>query len=141
MIWNKYKRKFISFKGVNYIDKYNAKKYNNEYLQAVLQGYEFTIIDHIYEKNNKNYYYNNKTLKFDEILLDLKCQRKGDKINYPELSDEEAFDKIYKEMELSETLQRLFIPKIIQNRIPITLCQDVIIHGINIMFGIIIKEK
>ena len=107
MVWNKYKRKFISFKGVNYIDRYNAKKYNNEYLQAVLQGYEFTIIDHIYEKNNKNYYYNNKTLKFDEILLDLKCQRKGDKINYPELSDEEAFDKIYKEMELMETFAKV----------------------------------
>ena len=106
-VWNKYKRKFISFKGVNYIDRYNAEKYNNEYLQAVLQGYEFTIIDHIYEKNNKNYYYNNKTLKFDEILLDVKCQRKGDKIRYPELSDEEAFDKIYKEMKLSETFAKV----------------------------------
>ena len=52
--WNKYKRKMISFKGVNYIDKYNAEEYNNEYLQAFLQGYEFTIIDHIYEKKNKN---------------------------------------------------------------------------------------
>ncbi len=59
------------------------------------------------KKNNKNYYYNNKTLKFDEILLDLKCQRKGDKINYPELSDEEAFDKIYKEMELMETFAKV----------------------------------
>ena len=106
-VWNKFKRKMISFKGVNYIDKYNAEEYNNEYLQAFLQGYEFTIIDHIYEKNNKNYYYNNITLKFDEILLDMKCQRKGDEINYPELSDKEAFDKVYKEMELSETFARV----------------------------------
>ena len=51
--WNKYKRKMISFKGVNYIDKYNAEKYNNEYLQAFIQGYEFTIIVEIYEKNKK----------------------------------------------------------------------------------------
>ena len=30
--WNKYKRKMIHFKGLPYIDKYKAKKYNNEYL-------------------------------------------------------------------------------------------------------------
>ena len=47
---NKNKRKMISFKGVNYIDKYNVEKYNNEYLQAFIKGYEFTIIDHIQEK-------------------------------------------------------------------------------------------
>ena len=52
--WNKYKRKMINFKVPNYIDKYNVEKYNSEYLQAYIQGYEFTIIDHIYEKNNKN---------------------------------------------------------------------------------------
>ena len=98
--WNKYKRKMINFKLVDYIEKYKAEKYNNEYLQAFLQGYEFTIIEHIYEKNNKNYKYNNITLKFDEIKLHLKCQRKGDEINYPELSDEEAFDKVFREMDL-----------------------------------------
>ena len=101
--WNKYKRKMIHFKVVNYIDKYASKEYNNEYLQAYIQGYEFTIIDHIYEKNNKNYKYNNITLKFDEIKLDIKCQRKGDKINYPELSDKEAFDKVFREMDLRTT--------------------------------------
>ena len=33
----------INFKGVDYIEKYKAEKYNNEYLQDFLQGYEFTI--------------------------------------------------------------------------------------------------
>ena len=103
-VWNKYKRKMIQFEEENNINEYKVTKYNNEYLQAVVQGYEFTIIEHIYEKNNKNYKYNNKTLKFDEIKLDLKCQRKGDEINYPELSDEEAFDKVFKEMDLVYTL-------------------------------------
>ncbi len=101
--WNKYKRKMMHFKVVNYIDKYASEEYNNEYLQAYIQGYEFTFIDHIYEKNNKNYKYNNITLKFDEIKLDIKCQRKGDKINYPELSDKEAFDKVFREMDLRTT--------------------------------------
>ena len=93
----------IHFKGIPYIDKYKTEKYNNEYLQAFLQGYEFTIIDNIYEKDNKNYKYNNNTIKFDEIKLDIKCQRKGDGINYPELIDKEAFDKVFKEMELCNT--------------------------------------
>ena len=52
--WNKYKRKMVNFKGVNYIDKYNVETYNSEYIQANIQGYEFTIIDHIYEKIIKN---------------------------------------------------------------------------------------
>ena len=104
--WNKYKRKMMHFKVVNYINKYASKEYNNEYLQAYIQGYEFTIIDHIYEKNNKNYKYNNITLKFDEIKLDIKCQRKGDKINYPELSDKEAFDKVFREMDLRTTNEK-----------------------------------
>ena len=104
--WNKYKRKMMHFKIVNYINKYASKEYNNEYLQAYIQGYEFTIIDHIYEKNNKNYKYNNITLKFDEIKLDIKCQRKGDKINYPELSDKEAFVKVFREMDLRTTNEK-----------------------------------
>ena len=74
-VWNKYKRKMIPIKGLYYIDEVIAKRYNNEYLQAVIQGYEFTIIDHIYEKNDKNYKYNFITLKFDEINLDIKCQK------------------------------------------------------------------
>jgi hypothetical protein len=77
-VWNNYKRKMIPIKGVYYIDDYIAKIYNNEYLQAVIQGYEFTIIDHIYEKNNKNYKYNDITLKFDEIKLDIKCQKNSE---------------------------------------------------------------
>ena len=28
-------------------------KFNDEYFQSVRQGYEFTFIDHIYEKNKK----------------------------------------------------------------------------------------
>ena len=80
-----------------YIDNTNAYKYNNEYLQALIQGYDFTIIDHIYEKNNKNYKYNNNiTLKFDEIKFNIKCQRKGDDINYPELSDKKLLIKYLK---------------------------------------------
>ena len=94
----------ITFEGVNYIDKYISDK--NEYIQAYIQGYEFTIIEHVYEKNNKNYKYNNKTLEFDEIILDIKCRRYDDEINYPELSDEEAFDKIFKEMELFNTFSK-----------------------------------
>lgn len=146
--WNKYKRKMVPIKGVYYIDSDVAKKYNNEYLQAVIQGYDFTIIDHIYEKNNKNYKYNDITLKFDEVKLDIKCQKNSecaigndekcqtcnsnenefcgscnegyylsegdrrqckkysiddDEINYPELSEKEAFDKVYKDMGLHDT--------------------------------------
>ena len=104
-VWNKYKRKMIHFEGIPYIDNFNAKiypeKYNNEYIQAIIKGYEFTIIDHIYEKNNTNYIYNNISIKFDEIKLNIKCQRKGDDINYPELSDKEACDKVFREMGLS----------------------------------------
>ena len=74
-VWNKYKRKMIPLEGIYFICDSIAKVYNNEYLQAVIQGYEFTIIDHIYEKDNKNYKYNDVTLKFDEIKLDVKCQK------------------------------------------------------------------
>ena len=147
-VWNKYKRKMIPIKGLYYIDEVIAKRYNNEYLQAVIQGYEFTIIDHIYEKNDKNYKYNFITLKFDEINLDIKCQKNtecvigpdekcnscdpeqnkfcdtcnegyyltqddktkcqkfeddGDEINYPELSDKQAFDIVYKKLGLRDT--------------------------------------
>ena len=89
----------IDFKGKKYFDKYTVNL-NSEYIQAFLQGYDFTIIDNIYEKNNKNYKYNNRTLKFDEIKLDIKWYRKGDDINYPDLNDEEAFDKVFSEMKL-----------------------------------------
>ena len=66
----------IPIKGVYYIDDDIAKIYNNEYLQAVMQGYEFTLIDHIYEKNNKNYKYNDikpeaKNLKFMSMKLNI----------------------------------------------------------------------
>ena len=44
-----------------------GSEYNNEYFQAVRQGYDFTCIDHIYQKNNKNYKYNTQTLIFNEI--------------------------------------------------------------------------
>ena len=89
-VWNKYKRKMIQIKGFDEIDNeynclysdnerqisyhYPPDKCNNEYLQAMRQGYEFTFKDHIYEKNNNYYIYNNNTLKYDEILDDLKCE-------------------------------------------------------------------
>ena len=57
----------ILIKGVNDIDDVIDKTYNNEYLQAVIQGYEFTFMDHIYEKNKKYYIYNDKELIFNEI--------------------------------------------------------------------------
>ena len=51
-VWNKYKREMIPLKNIFYIDYYFAEQLNNEYLQAIIQGYEFTIIDLIYEKKN-----------------------------------------------------------------------------------------
>ena len=69
-VWNKYKRKMILIKGVNDIDDVIDKTYNNEYLQAVIQGYEFTFMDHIYEKNKKYYIYNDKELIFNEIKFE-----------------------------------------------------------------------
>ena len=74
-VWNNFKRKMIPINGLYFIKDSIAKKYNNEYLQSVIQGYNFTIMDHIYEKNNKNYKYNDITLNFDEIKLDIKCQK------------------------------------------------------------------
>ena len=89
-VWNKYKRKMIQIINLNIIDNEYNCKFNihekkisisckaevcdNEYFQAIRQGYEFTFKDHIYEKNNNYFIYNNKTLKFDEILDDLKCE-------------------------------------------------------------------
>ena len=49
------------------IDYNIAQTINNEYLQSVIQDYEFTYRDHIYSKDNKTYTYNSRTLKFDEI--------------------------------------------------------------------------
>ena len=73
-VWNNYKREMILLEVEPLYSDININSHN-EYLQSAKQGYEFTIIDHIYEKNNKNYKYNNITLKFDEIKLDIKCQR------------------------------------------------------------------
>jgi hypothetical protein len=51
-----------------------GEEFNNEYFQSVRQGYEFTYIDHIYQKEDKYYIYNNKTLLFDPIDGDLNCE-------------------------------------------------------------------
>ena len=64
--WNKYKRKMVEIIGIyqigydyNYMLAYNeqnvlnyyaGEEFNDEYLQSVRQGYEFTYIDHIYQK-------------------------------------------------------------------------------------------
>ena len=48
--------------------------FNNEYFQVIRQGFEFSFKDHIYEKNNKYYIYNNQTLEFDVISDKLKCE-------------------------------------------------------------------
>ena len=66
-VWNNYKRKMIPINGLYYLDEDIANTYNNEYLQAVIQGYKFTFMDHIYAKVKKFYKYNDKALKFDEI--------------------------------------------------------------------------
>ena len=68
-VWNDYKRKMVPIKGVYYIDDYFSKDITDEYLQSVLQGYEFTFMDHIYERDKKYYKYNDRTNKFDEIEL------------------------------------------------------------------------
>ena len=49
------------------IDEGNSKFIKNEYLQSVLQGYKFTFMDHIYEKDKKYYKYNDSENKFDEV--------------------------------------------------------------------------
>ena len=66
-VWNNYKRKMIPIKGLYYANDYIGEGYNNEYLQAVLQGCKFTFMDQIYEKDKKYYKYNDISLKFDEI--------------------------------------------------------------------------
>ena len=87
--WNKYKRKMVeiidiyhigydynymlAYNGQNVLNYYAGEEFNDEYLQLVRQGYEFTYIDHIYQKNDKYYKYNNKTLLFDEIE-ELQCE-------------------------------------------------------------------
>ena len=70
-VWNDYKRKMIPIKGLYSIDDRIAKEYDDDYLQSVMQGYKFTFMDHIYEKDKKYYKYNDLTLKFDEINFDL----------------------------------------------------------------------
>ena len=83
LVFNSYKRKMIILDGLHYISSLESglviltgektgklirgSEYNNEYFQAVRQGYDFTCIDHIYQKNNKNYKYNTQTLIFNEI--------------------------------------------------------------------------
>ena len=62
---------------------------------------------------------------------------KNNEINYPELSEKEAFDKVYKEMNLRNTfIKNIYITKNI-----IQKCQKVIIVIKYILYGIIIKEK
>ena len=70
-IWNNYKRKMIEISGgecsgINLVIS-DKNPLNNEYLQAVNQGYKFTYQDHIYEKNHKIFQYNDQTLQFNEI--------------------------------------------------------------------------
>ena len=57
----------IPIKGVYFIDEGNSKNITNEYLQSVMQGYKFTFMDHIYEKDKKYYKYNERANKFDQV--------------------------------------------------------------------------
>ena len=43
---------------------------NKEYLQSARQGYKFTSMEHIYEKDKKFYKYNESIEIFEEIQLD-----------------------------------------------------------------------
>ena len=62
-IWNNYKRKMIEVYG-DLCSKTRPDDFinniNNEYLQSIIQEYKFTYQEHIYEKNNKIYQYNNQ---------------------------------------------------------------------------------
>ena len=50
------------------VNKISWQEYNNEYFQAIIQGYEFTCADHLYQKNGNNFYlYNDITLTFEQI--------------------------------------------------------------------------
>ena len=94
LVFHTYKRKMIELNGLyhiggnyNYLvvcndiinnktcNEMSGSEYNNEYFQSVRQGYDFTCIDHIYQKDDKKYKYNNKTLNFDEVAADeLTCK-------------------------------------------------------------------
>ena len=82
--FNSYKREMIELEGLYNINFNNinnlviltqenlkiitSQEYNNEYFQAIVQGYDFTCSDHIYQKNGNNYFkYNAKTLIFEKI--------------------------------------------------------------------------
>ena len=65
-VWNNYKREMVPFEVIGHI--YNHK--NNEYLQSAVQGYKFTFMDHLYEKNKIYYKYNYTTATFYEIKFD-----------------------------------------------------------------------
>jgi hypothetical protein len=92
-VFHTYKRKMIELNGLYHIlsnydtlnvcidienricNTISGSEYNNEYFQSVRQGYDFTCIDHIYQKNDKKYKYNDKTLNFDEVAADeLTCK-------------------------------------------------------------------
>ena len=60
----------VPLKGIYYINDKVAKSINDEYLQAVIQGYKFTFMDHIYEKDNKYYKYKDGFYEFEEIKFD-----------------------------------------------------------------------
>ena len=82
-VGNNYEREMIKIDGpFCHSDSYlyhDINKFNNEYIQAYQQEYNFTYQDYIYEKNHKIYQYNNQTLKFDEIEyhenIKLSCEK------------------------------------------------------------------
>ena len=73
-VWNNYKREMIYLEGVesSWTHDINERS-DNEYLQSDIQGYKFTSMEHIYEKDKKYFkynIYNNEIRIFDEIKLD-----------------------------------------------------------------------
>ena len=66
-VWNKYKREMIFLEKLIYTQSNKIDlRSKNEYLKSAMQGYNFTFMKHIYEKDKKYYKYNNVTNSFNE---------------------------------------------------------------------------
>ena len=70
-VWNKYKREMIFLEKLIYTQSNKIDlRSKNEYLKSAIQGYNFTSMKHIYEKDKKYYKYSFEGNGFYEIKLD-----------------------------------------------------------------------
>ena len=70
-VWNNYKREMIFLEGLNYFYTNEIdERSENEYLKSAMEGYKFTSMNYIYEKDKKYYKYNDVAKIFDEIKID-----------------------------------------------------------------------